>query len=135
MTDDEIYLIYRAFSSEMKKWNDKFYPLMRESVAAVRDQAIDELRPVFDRYVWDDATRREERLNAPSTCSPSDYDPETETIEDIDLSRSKATVNVQTHVGFEDMFRYIFTREGDDWRLSKRQIFEETANRWRSYHI
>jgi hypothetical protein len=135
MTEEEICLIYRAFSSEMKKWNDKFYPLMEENIAAVRGQAIDELRPVFDCYVWDDATRREDMLHAPSVCFPSDYDPETETIEKVDLTRSKAILNVQTHVGFKDMFRYIFTRKGDDWRLSKRQIFDEISDGWKSHHI
>ncbi|WP_443025614.1 NTF2 fold immunity protein [Sphingomonas sp. Leaf23] len=44
-------------------------------------------------------------------------------------------MNVQTHVGFKDRFRYIFTRKGDDWRLSKRQIFDEISDGWKSHHI
>ena len=40
MTEQEISLLYRKFSSEMKEWNDKFYPLMKENAASVMDQAI-----------------------------------------------------------------------------------------------
>ncbi|PZT91399.1 MULTISPECIES: NTF2 fold immunity protein [unclassified Sphingomonas] len=135
MTEQEISLLYRKFSSEMKEWNDKFYPLMKENAASVMDQAIGELSPIFDTYVWEDAKRRNERLNKPSTHKPCDYDPESNTIEDIELSGSKATIRIQTHAGFRDTFRYTFTNKNECWKLYKREILDDESNKWKIHHI
>lgn len=135
MIEEEISSLYRDFSSEMKEWNDKFYPFMRDNAAAVTDQAISELKSIFDRYVWDDAKRREERLNKPSTNNPCDYDPKNDVIDKFDISDNKATVDVQTQTGFRDMFRYSFAKKNDCWKLSKREVLDDMSSKWKSHHI
>lgn len=135
MSEEAICSLYRDFSSEMKKWNDKFYPLMCDSVAEVRDRAASELKPIFDRYVWDDAKRRDDRLGTPSTEDPCDYDPETNTIKKIELSKSKSVIYVQTHAGFEDCFRYTFTKKGETWNIFKRELIYDEPDKWKSHYI
>lgn len=135
MSEKELVSIYKSFSSEMKLWNDKFYILMEESAANHREQAVHELIPIFDRYVWEDAKRRDERLVSPSTEDPCDYDPETSTIEKIESSGSDFVIFVQTHSGLENLFRYTFKKRNENWKLSRRDIFLETKKKWMLHHI
>jgi hypothetical protein len=88
----------------MKKWNDKFYPLMKENAAAFVDAAIIELEPIFQQYVCPKAVRGDERLKNPTTSNPSDYNPDSDIIEDIESGKTKTIIYAQSKTGFQDRF-------------------------------
>lgn len=124
-----------GFSSAMKKWNDRFYPLMNDNIAANIDQAILELEPIFRDYVWPDAVRGEERLTSPTTSNPSDYDPESGTIEERESGDTKTILYVQSKTGFMDRFRYTMSKRGSEWKLFKREVYNDVTEKWKSHHI
>ena len=127
--------VFRKFSSEMKAWNDKYYPLMSENAVQHKDDAVAELTPIFDKYVWSDAVRRDERLNAPSTSQPSEYDTKTDTIVDTKFSNKKVLIEVQAETGFRNKFRYTVTENDETWKIKRKDVFRPLNDQWKSYHI
>ncbi|RZI59611.1 MAG: hypothetical protein EOP14_04125 [Pseudomonas sp.] len=132
---DEATEIFSSFSVQMKCWNDKFYLPMKESAVAVSKQAVAELAPIFGQYVWPDAVRSEERLNNPSTSQPSDYDPDIDTIENREISKSKILLHVQKNTGFRNKFRYTIVKRKNEWKLLRRDVFNDLSGKWKSHHI
>lgn len=127
--------VFRKFSSEMKAWNDKYYPLMSENAVQHKDDAVAELTPIFDKYVWSDAVRRDERLNAPSTSQPSEYDTNTDTIVDTKFANKKVLIEVQAETGFRNKFRYTVTKNDETWKIKRKDVFRPLNDQWKSYHI
>jgi hypothetical protein len=123
------------FSAEMKAWNDKYYLLMNKAAAEHVKDAIAELKPIFDRHVWEDAARRDERLNAPSTSEPSEYDPDSEIIADTEISKKKVLIRVQTQTGFKNEFRYTISEVNSVWKIKRKDVFMPLNNKWKCYHI
>jgi hypothetical protein len=132
---DEASTAWLGFCSAMKKWNDKFYPLMKENAAAFVDAAIIELEPIFQQYVCPKAVRGDERLNNPTTSNPSDYNPDSDIIEDIGSGKTKTIIYAQSKTGFQDRFRYTMLRRGAEWKLSKREVYNDVLEKWKSHHI
>lgn len=132
---EEASTAWLEFSSAMKKWNDKFYPVMNENAAAFADKATTELEPIFRQYVWPNAVRGDERLKNPTTSHPSDYDADSDTIEDMQSGDTKTIIYVQSKTGFQDRFRYTMTRRGSEWKLSKREVYNDVSEKWKSHHI
>jgi hypothetical protein len=89
---DEASKVWLEFASAMKRWNDKFYPVMKENAAAYADEAAAELKPIFRQYVWPNAVRGDERLENPATSRPSDYDADSDTIEDTQSGDTKTII-------------------------------------------
>lgn len=138
MMTDEIATATSAFSqfsSKMKRWNEHFYPLMVQTSGQAADQAIADLEPIFGAHVWPDAVRGAERLNSPSSGLPSDYDPENDVIEEVDLKSSTCILVVQTTTGFKDKFRYTLKKRDGEWKLFRRDLFLDDTGKWRSHHI
>jgi hypothetical protein len=124
-----------GFSSAMKKWNDKFYPLMKENAAAFVDAAIIELELIFQRYVCPKAVRGDERLKTFMSSHPSDYDPDSDAIEDIESGATKTIIYVQSKTGFQDRFRYTMARRGAEWKVSMREVYDDVSEKWKTHHI
>ena len=132
---DEASKVWLEFASAMKRWNDKFYPVMKENAAAYADEAAAELKPIFRQYVWPNAVRGDERLENPATSRPSDYDADSDTIEDTQYGDTKTIIYVQSKTGFQDRFRYVMTRRGGEWKLSKREVYNDVSGKWKSHHV
>jgi hypothetical protein len=136
--DDQVKEAVEAFlnfSKEMKAWNDKYYLLMNKAAAEHVKDAIAELTPIFDRHVWVDATRRNERLNAPSTSEPSEYDPDTDIIAETESSKKKVLIRVQSQTGFKNEFRYTITEINCVWKIKRKDVFRPFNGKWKGYHI
>ena len=132
---DEAGIVFLRFSAQMKRWNETFFLPMREDAAAAAEQAIAELTSIFDQYVWPDSARGQERLKNPATSQPSDYDPDTDTIEDRETAKSDIIFYVQTNTGFMDRFRYTMVKRNHVWKLFRREVFNDLLQKWISHHI
>jgi hypothetical protein len=126
-----------GFMKAMKEWETKFATLYKRENGgpeAHADQAKVELQPIYQKYVTE-KDRKSGIMSNPSAGYPTEFDPDAEKIIGSELSSTKKVVleTQWTHPNVPVMTeknRYTLVKKEDQWRLNKKERFDNIKNKW-----
>lgn len=125
--------VFERFSKAMYAWNllclelKKNNELDDETKLTRRKEKLDE---IFDKFVTV-RQRANGRQAGYNFRNPPEYDPLTNEIVSEEIDGNKAFIEVQESVGFNRRLRYTLHYKTAEWRVDKRERFDDVfKNKW-----
>lgn len=127
------------FMYEMKRWEDKFFPLYQEPNGVMKhvDEARSDLKTIYDKYLTK-KVRLNGKIAAPSAGYPTEFDPDAEKIVNIDDNNPK-NILIETiwvdpdDKDFSQKQRYTLVKVDGNFLIDKKEIYVLHKKKWESF--
>lgn len=130
MADEDLNqarLALNSFMSQMNQWESRFYRDKREAVEAGRDSGpIDDaararLTEILASHAYSEP-KNEGRLIDLGCTDPPSYDPASDVEESAVVEKGTVVFVMQQKVGMQNTYRFTLKRQGDSWKINKKEL-------------
>ena len=123
------------FMIEMHQWEVDAKKLADEKgILNVRDEVRDKLAGIYEKFLSKPGGKTG-KLSGPSVRFPPEYNEKFEDIQNVDISESKKAIisTLWRHPVIPDFSRqqkYTLVLKNDEWKISKKEVFRATSEKW-----
>lgn len=124
------------FFKEMHEWEVKTYEIYKKENGGPeqnKEQARNELVKIYEKFLTK-KERKTGRLAGPDAGFPPEYDPENERV--INRNEKGDVVVIDTKWKhpvsefFDESHKFYLKKISDEWRIDKKEIFDDERNKW-----
>lgn len=132
---ENIKNLLNGFLTEMYEWEDNANQHIDAGTDIPSEILKQTLKVIYDKYLTD-KPRKRGRLESMSVIYPPKFNPNNETIVEIEEKRNSIAVKCNVLYANLEMQRiYTFKKQAGVWKLDNAKEFDDYDNKWHSIHI
>lgn len=122
----------KGFIDSMYKWNSMCQEIDKIPHEFHNQRGIiaEKLNEIFAEYLTVKDRKYGRQAGGPSFSTPSEYNLDTNEILSCKIDGKKAFIEVQETIGFKEKLKYTLHLKGNEWRVDKKEAYDEFDEKW-----